>query len=82
MVTGKESKMKVVYGLKDFGIWLKQGRYSLANNSLADMVIRKRYAKEIVEISQDDFATMIADFKLNGIPESLVKYFRNKKGLQ
>jgi hypothetical protein len=71
--------MKIVYGIKNFGIWFKVSQFHLVNNNLADHVIRKGYAKFIVEVTQDDFATMIADFKLNGMPTALVKYFKFKK---
>lgn len=74
--------MKIILGLQNFGIWLKKDRYHLTNNALAMHVIKKGYAKEIMEITQDDFAFMFADFKLNGMPVELVKYFqmtRNRK---
>lgn len=73
--------MKVIKGNKDFGLWLREGKFYLVSNWHADNVIKKGYATEIMEITQSDLAMMLNDFSVNGMPKELVKYFQKKKGV-
>jgi len=70
--------MKLILGIKDFGIWLKKDKYFITNNRIADVVIKRGYAKFILEITQEDLGMMLADFHFNGVPKDVVKYFVNK----
>lgn len=70
--------MLLIYGLKDFGFWLKRGKYHISNNIYGMHVVKKGYAELICEISNDDIAMMIADWKVNGVPLPIAKYFKKK----
>lgn len=72
--------MILLKGLCDFGSWLKKDKFYLTNNLHAHYVIKKGYAIHIMEISREDLSFMLADFKVNGVPECLVKYFTRLKG--
>jgi len=65
-------------GIKDFGFWLRAGKYHITNNQTAKYVLKKGYAIKVCEFSSDDLAAMIADWKINGVPHGLVKYIQER----
>ena len=65
--------MKVLLFNQDFGLWGKKGKYSLANNSLAENVVKKGVAKEVLNVTQDEIGMLILNWKLNTIPECVVE---------
>lgn len=70
--------MKLVKCIKDFGNWGKEGKYHLISNSMFTMAKNKKVVEFVCDVSTEDISMMLADFKINGVPEEIVKYFTKK----
>lgn len=71
--------MKLIYCTKDFGSWCRTGKYHLLSDSHFKNLKSKAIFQFICDINNDDLAIMIADFRINGVPEPIAKYFIDKK---
>jgi len=60
-----------IKGLKDFGIWLKKGEITEANNSLARHVIKKGYAKVVGKMPLE--FKLLKKYNLNYLADSFAR---------